>query len=259
MMRWLLAGCLMASMWVALAGPLALPAVPHPEFFQQPSARLPLSLVFNDDSGASVTLGSYFTDRPVLLLLGYYHCPNLCSTVTESMLDALARARLPRNAYRLVEVSIDPHETPELAGRKKMSYEPLFGSRGADLHLLTGKQSAIASLSQAVGFRYVYDEQQSQYLHPAGFVVATPDGRVSRYFLGVSADPDDLRTALRQASANDIGSPVERLLLLCSHYDPATGRYSVAVMTLVRIVCFAVLLALSIWMWRRRAVGEKQQ
>lgn len=245
--------CLAVAIPVAAgAGPLALPATPHPEFVQNLGAQLPLPLVF-DDGGAPMELGGLIHDRPVVLVLGYYQCPNLCSTLMEGVVETLAQADLPRDAYRVVEVSIDPTETPELAARKKVSYEPMFGRRGADLHLLTGGKSAIALLAQTVGFRYVYDAQQRQYIHPAGFIIVTADGRISRYFLGVRFDPDEVRGALQKASVGTIGNPIDRLLLLCTHYDPATGRTSVTAMTLVRLVCLVVLVILAGWVWRHRA------
>jgi protein SCO1/2 len=259
MKRLLAACCLVVIQLPAFGGPLVLPDTPRPEFVQTPGVRLPLALGFVDDGGASVTLGSYFGERPVLLLLGYYQCRNLCSTVAEGMLDAISRTGLPRNAYRLVEVSIDPRETPSLAARKRISYAPAFGRQGVDMHLLTGEASAIAQLAQAVGFHFVYDRQLRQYIHPAGFIVATPDGRVSRYFLGVQFEPAELRAALQKASGDDIGSPAERLLLLCSHYDPTTGRYSADIMMLARGLCIAVVAALGTWMWRRHRLKDERQ
>lgn len=259
MKRLLLVCCLAIAHMPAGSGPLALPDTPHPEFVQMPGARLPLSLGFLDDRGVPVTLGSYFAERPVLLLLGYYQCPNLCSTLAESVLGAVARTGLPRDAYRIVEVSIDPQETPLLAARKRISYEPAFGRQGAEIHLLTGEATAIAQLTQAVGFHFAYDRELRQYIHPAGFIVATPDGRVSRYFLGVAFEPTDLRAALRHAAGDGIGSAVERLLLACSHYDPTTGRFSADIMMLVRSLCIAIVAALAAWIWRRHRLHEGRQ
>ncbi|WP_019143310.1 SCO family protein [Noviherbaspirillum massiliense] len=247
---WLLVLWLMAG--AAHAQARALPAPPQTEFLQQLDAALPLQSRFVDDDGRPVLLGDLFGARPVVLVLGYYHCPNLCSTVFEGVLQSLALAGLPPQAYRLVGVSIDPHETAEVAARKKAAYASLFGSQIADTHLLTGSAQEVARLTAAVGFRHAYDAGQQQYAHPAGFVIVTPQGRVARYFLGVRFDPGEVRRALDQASSGRIGSPVQRLLLLCAHYDPATGRYSFAAMTAVRIVCIAVLLLMAGWVWRQR-------
>ncbi len=104
-----------------------------------------------------------------------------------------------------------------------------------------------------MGFSYAYDDALRQYVHPAGFLVATPEGRIARYFMGVRFEPRDVRLALVEASAGRIGSPTDRLLLLCSHFDPATGRYSGAAMTLVRAASLIVLALLAGWIWRHRA------
>ncbi|HJV83893.1 MAG TPA: SCO family protein [Noviherbaspirillum sp.] len=237
---------------VALAGPMAAPAPPQTEYVQLLDAQLPLSGAFNNDDGSPVRLGAFFGRKPVVLVLGYYHCPNLCSTLMDGVLEGLADVRLPPRAYRVVGVSIDPSENADIAARKKASYEPLVERAGGDLHLLTGMQPQIDALAQSAGFHYAYDASLRQYVHPAGFLIATPEGRISHYFMGVRFDPRDLRLALVDASSGRIGSPVDRLLLLCSHYDPATGRYSTEAMNVVRAACIAVLAALGAWMWRAR-------
>jgi protein SCO1 len=225
---------------------------PQTEFLQNLNAQLPLQTIFTNDRGNTVHLADYFGQRPVVLVLGYYHCPNLCSTLMDGVLQSLAAVNLPRSAYRFLAVSIDPTETVELAARKKVSYMPMLGRRGGDVDLLTGDQRDIARLASVAGFQYRYDASLRQYMHPAGFLVATGEGRISHYFMGVRFDPKDVRLALIDASAGRIGSPVDRLLLLCSHYDPATGRYSIAVMTWVRIVCLSVLILIIGWIWMHR-------
>lgn len=231
-----------------------LPPPQQTEFVQHLNTQLPLQLPFTDSTGHRVTLGDYFRQRPVVLVLGYYHCPNLCSTLMEGVLPALAATGLPRDAFRVVEVSIDPSETSGLAARRKVSYQPLLGRRGGELHLLTGAAGPISQLAASIGFHYRYDATLGQYIHPAGFLVATPTGRISHYFMGVRFDDaQQVRQALLDASSNRIGSPVERLLLLCAHYDPQTGKYTVTVMSAVRAICLLLVLALlGGWAWLQR-------
>jgi protein SCO1 len=242
---------LLLAVSCARAGPLALPQAPTAGFVERLDARLPLEAAFTDDSGAQVRLGRYFTQRPVVLVLGYYQCPNLCSTLMEGVLHTLAGMGLPRDAYRIVEVSIDPNETAALAARKKASYQPMLGRQGGELHLLTGAPAAIAQLAASTGLHYEYDDKAKQYAHPAGFLIATPDGRIARYFAGVAFTPQEVRLALVEAASGRIGAAVERLWLLCAHFNPASGRYSLAAMGAVRLVCLAVLAVLAGWIATR--------
>jgi len=230
-----------------------LPAPPQTAFEQHLHAQLPLQLRLTDDDGKAVRLRDFFHRRPVVMVFGYYHCPNLCSTVMEGVLQALAALNLPTDNYALVAVSIDPSETAAQAAAKKLVYRRMFDK--ADMHLLTGSADATRTLAAAAGFHYAYDAASGQYVHPSGFLIATPDGVISRYFLGVRFDRDELRQALRQAASGRVGSLTDRLLLLCAHYDPATGRYSLVVMDVIRTICIALAVALFAWIalrWKGR-------
>lgn len=105
-----------------------------------------------------------------------------------------------------------------------------------------------------MGFKYAWDETTKQYAHAAGVVVLTPGGKVSKYFYGIEYAPRDLKFGLMQAADGKIGSPAEKLLLYCYHYDPATGTYGLVAMTAVRIAGGLTILGMAaFWfvMWRR--------
>ncbi|NJN16354.1 MAG: SCO family protein [Oscillochloris sp.] len=206
-------------------------------FDQKLGDQIPLDLAFIDAEGQAVTLGQYFAEQPVVLIMGYYECPMLCSLVREGAVQALQQVRLNVGQdFQVINVSIDPLETPMAAANARNIAISRYNRPDTDdgWHFLTGSQDNIAQLADAIGFQYYYDETIDQYAHAAGIVVATPQGELSHYFYGIEFNPSDLRLGLVEASNRTIGTPVDQLLLLCYHYNPITGQYTGLVMMIVR-------------------------
>lgn len=206
-------------------------------FDQRLNEQVPLDLPLTDEDGRQVTLGKYFQDKPVILVLAYYRCPMLCTQVLNALVQGLRDTSLSiGNDFSVVTVSFDPHDTAETAAAKKKSYVRAYGQPEAaeGWHFLTGDPKSIKRLTDAVGFRYVYDPLSDQYAHAAGIVVLTPAGKISRYFYDVHYSGRDLRLGLVEASQNKIGSPVDQILLFCFHYDPSAGKYGAAIMNFIR-------------------------
>jgi protein SCO1/2 len=219
------------------------------QFEPHPGAQVPLDLTFHDELGQSMRLGEYLGQRPVILTLNYFTCPNLCPLTIEDLATALSDVPFALgDQFTVLSVSIDPTDTPELAQQKKREFLRKYEHPGIETgwHFLTGDQDAIASLTDAVGFRYVYDAEQHEYAHPAGLVVLTPSGTVSRYLYGLDFAPNDLRLSLVDASQQQIATVADRFLLLCYHYDPQNGRYSSLVITAVQGGGIATMLGLGL-------------
>jgi len=226
-------------------------------FDQNLNQLLPLDTEFTDEHGRAVTIGEYFGKRPVVLSFVYYGCPMLCLQSLSSLSATLGvLSEDPGDDFEVVSISIDPRETPALALEKKTHYVERSGKPAIakGWHYLTGTEANITRLTRAAGFRYAWDESTNQYAHPAGIVVATSHGKVSRYLFGIDYGPRDLRLALLDASEDKISSPLKKALLYCYHYDLTTGRYSLAIMRVVRLAGVATVLALGtlIFVWTRR-------
>jgi len=214
---------------------------------QKLNSQVPLDLVFRDESGNEVTLGQYFGQKSVVLVLAYYDCPMLCTIVLNGVLHSVKELKYNiGREFEVVTVSFDPTEKPSLAAAKKAIYVGLYGrpNASAGWHFLTGDEPSIRQLTQAVGFRYNYDVQTKQYFHATGIMVLTPDGHLARYFYGIQYPSGNLRLGLVEASQGKIGSPVDQVLLYCSQYDPATGKYSVIVSHILKIAALATVLSL---------------
>jgi protein SCO1/2 len=232
-------------------------------FDQRLGESLPLETTLRDEAGRTVRLAEYFGKRPVVLSLVYYECPMLCTLTLNGLASALDVLSFDAGReFELVTVSFDPRETPELGAAKKKAYLQRYKRPGAEAawHFLTGDAASLQALTRAVGFRYAWDEQTRQFAHPAGVVVLTPEGKISRYLYGVEYAPKDLRLAIVESAARRIGNPIDQLLLYCYQYDPRTGRYGAVVMRIVRVAGAATVLALSgfiaLMLRRDRASGS---
>ena len=216
-------------------------------FEQRLNETLPLDLMFKDEDNREVRLGEYFNRRPVVLAFVYYECPMLCSQVMNGVTSALtALDESAGSDYEVVAVSFDPRETPMMAAAKKKSYVDRYNRANAahGFHFLTGSEASIKALTAAAGFNYAWDDQTQQFAHASGFVVATPAGKLSRYFFGIEYAPRDIKFALIESSAGRVGSLVDQVLLYCYHYDPKTGSYSFVAMKAVQLGGAFTLLAL---------------
>ena len=233
---------------------------------QRLDQQLPLDLQFKDEAGKTVKLGDYFqSGRPVILNLVYYTCPMLCGEELAGEASALGVLRFtPGKEYEVVSVSFNPDETPKDAADKKQVYIARMNEHlehktdGSGWHFLTGQQTEIKQLADAVGFHYRRDPRTGQFIHAAAIMLVTPKGKIAQYYYGVEFSPKDIRLGLIEASRDKIGTIVDQVVLYCYHYDPNTGRYGAVVTNMMRVAGAATMLILGgflIVMYRRESHG----
>ena len=226
------------------------------------NTQVPADLEFTDESGRKVKLGDYFKDKPVLLTLVYYDCPQLCNQVLNGATGALKT--LPMTAgkeFIWLTVSFDHREGSELAAAKKDTYLQRLGKKeaAAGWHFLTGSEQAIRELTRAVGFRFLWDPKKQQYAHGSGIIVLTPEGKVSRYFYGIEYAPRDLRLAFVDASQGRIGSLADQIIMYCYRYDPETGTYGLVLMRILRVFASLTLVTLlALFLFLRHKSKQKE-
>lgn len=228
-------------------------------FRQHPGAGLPLDAQLRNEAGQPVRLGSYFGTRPVIVVMEYLRCPNLCGLVLGKATAEMKQQKLePGRDLEFVAISIDPREKPADGLAARSDYMGRLGSTStAGWHFLTGDPRQVRRVADTIGFPYKYDPSLDQYAHPAGFVVATPDGRIAQYILGFQAKPGQLRAAVESAAKGATKPAAYPLLCLCLGYDPQPGTVQAAVLGIVRwssiAVALASLLAVAFLVRRRRA------
>ena len=211
-----------------------------------PGASVPFDTMLTGDAGQPIRLGEASGGRPVILDIGYFHCPSLCGTVRADLFNALQSSGMADGRdYTLVSLSIDPAETPNDAATAKaadLRQAPFLTADGT--HYLTGHQDSIDAVTSAVGFRDRFDPAFKQFLHPTGLVVLTRAGVVSGYLLGVGYGSGDVRAAVLRAGEGGIAQAALPVLLLCFHFDSTTGRYTLAIEKVLRLMALLTVVTL---------------
>lgn len=255
----------------AQANPMAPELTEGVEISPVVGTQVPLDTRFVDETGKAVKLSDYMTgDKPAILSLGYYRCPMLCDLVLNGVVDGLKGVDWdPGDKFEIITISIDPRETPTLAKLKKQNYVKIYGKAAANRgwHFLTGEAAAIEAVADAVGFHYRYDEETNEYIHGAAVFILTPGGKLSRTLRGIMFDPQTIRLSLAEASEGKQVSTLDSLLLLCFHYDPDRGTYSLAAVGVMKLAGVATLIGLSVLLlpvWlrsrkRKARTGEDNQ
>lgn len=231
MIRWLI---LLAAVICATG---ATPFDPFAEarIDEKPGARVPMDLPMVDANGAHVSLAALGRKRPILLVPVLHSCPNLCGVTLDGLAAAMDSAALEGDRdVAVVAFGIDPRETPRDAQFALSRLSERHPRAAGRIHGTVADVATIRAVTDALGYRYAYDPRIGQYAHAAGTAVLTPDGRLSRWLYGLAPEPAALKVALSEARAGETGGLGRRLILLCYHYDPATGRYSLAIDWLLR-------------------------
>jgi protein SCO1/2 len=218
---------------------------------------LPLEARFLDEAGAEVRLGEVLPkDKPTLVTLVYYQCPMLCNLVINAQVSAMREVGLELGKdYEAVTVSIDPKDTPAQSQERRRKHLQAMGKpESAPWHFLTGDEENIHKLSEALGFKYTYDESTKQYAHPAVVHVITPEASISRYLYGTAFPAQDMKLSLLEAAGGRVGTSFDRVVLSCFKYDTASRRYGFYVFGFIRtgaVLVFSALSVMLIYFWRR--------
>jgi protein SCO1/2 len=223
--------------------------------------QLPLDLEFTDQTGKKVKLGDYFNAKePVIITLNYYRCPSLCGLQLNGLVSTLQDLKWTAGKnFHILTISFDPSETPQLAKLKQQGYLREYGRPAAinGWDFVVGEYEPVQKILDAVGFKIEWNEKTQEWIHTAGLVICTPEGRISRYLYGVMYDVKTLRLSLVEAGEGKIGSPLDQILLFCYHYDAEAGSYAANAQNLMRASALLTLLAVSgflavLWRWEHR-------
>ncbi len=226
-----------------------------------PGTPVPSDLKFSSTRGP-VTTGAILQNHISLLTFAWFDCPNLCGLILNGLADS--SSRLPdsgKQDFQIVVVSMDPGATRDDAIHQQQNLTRRYPEAGvmSQWSFLRGSADSIEALANATGFQFVYDPRKAQFAHPSGVVILDTQGRVRDFMAGINYRTADIERLI--ASARSPGSrpaPANPILLLCYDYDPSSGRYSLAIMKLLRLVSLLCLFVFAVvfWRWRKREAGK---
>lgn len=231
--------------------------------------NLPMEVAVVDSSGRQVRLGQLFEgERPVLVTLNYSDCPLLCSVQLNQLVQSLDQLELKIGEdFDLLTLSIDPNETTQKIKQTKDKYIALLPNQpgaAANWHFVTSDQNGIDKVTDALGFRYRYDELTKEYYHPAMLAFVSPGGVITRYSLDVAFPANQMNMAIIEASEGRVGSIVDQFLMLCFRYDAERNRYVASAWKIMRLggmatVGFILVMVGPFWFGARRHRNAMQQ
>jgi len=235
---------------------------------EQLGKTIPLDVHFSDADGKDVVLGDLFKDtKAVVLSFVYYKCPGICSPLLFEIADVANKSDLELGYdYRIITISMDDHEIPEIAAEKRKGF-----LEGFDKNLtknawtfLVGDSVNIRKVSDAAGF--YFKREGDQFRHSGAFIFLNSDGKICRYLFpgytnrsGFSILPFDFKMAVLEASEGKETPTISQVLQFCFSYDPGGKGY---VMNVTRIsgaviVIFAVVFFLFIKFKPKKSLKNK--
>mgnify|MGYP006423741897 CR=1 FL=1 len=219
---------------------------------------IPTNLVFRNARGETVTLDRYFDgDTPVILNFVYHNCPMLCGLMLSGATSTLSEMSwTPGDQFRILTVSFNHRETPEMARAAKDTYTERLGKEGAERgwHFLTGNEASINALADATGFQFRWVAEQQEYAHPTAYIFLSGSGKITQYIYGMEPKASDVRKALVEASDGSVGNPLDQVAMYCFQFDPEANTYTADAFNLMRAgsILTVILIAGGLFVfWRR--------
>ncbi|GLI38286.1 SCO family protein [Geobacter hydrogenophilus] len=217
--------------------------------------KIPLDLTFRDETGSPVRLADLVT-VPTIILPVYYSCTNVCNFLQGGLASVLKDVRQkPGEEYRVISVSFDETETPELAAKYKRMYlasmNATFPENG--WRFLTGDAKNIRRLTDGAGFRFA--RRGRDFIHPVASIIVARDGTIVRYLYGTTFLPKDLSLALLEARSGKVGATIRQVVGYCFTFDPTSKTY---VFNLLRVSATIVIISTGAFLAFLFLTGKKR-
>lgn len=227
---------------------------------QQLGHKLDGNLEFTDEAGKKVKLADYFDGKtPTIISPIYFNCPGLCNFHLNGLTEGLKMMDWSvGNQFKVLAVSFDWNEKPEVAAPKKNNYMQVYDRPGTEngWHFLTGDEANVSALMNAIGFKYKWNEEVKEWAHASAAIVVSPKGEITRYLPGIQFEGKDIKLAINESASGKVGGIVDSLILYCFSYDTHQNKYTLAIFKVLQLAGILTVLALALWLapvlWKSR-------
>jgi len=210
-------------------------------------------LVLTDQHGRQFRL-SDLAGRPLVISPIYTSCYHVCPTTTTHLkgVVAVANELLGDVAFTVLTAGFDTqNDTPE----RMLSYARARGIDDPQWVFASADAATMQELMDAVGFAYA--RSGGGFDHMVQATVVDAQGRVFTQVYGQQFEAPLLADAVKRivmgqrASEVSLPSLMERIRLICTVFDPKTGRYrfdySIVIAFVVGVLCLG---AIAVFLWR---------
>ncbi|MFI5386526.1 MAG: SCO family protein [Fimbriimonadales bacterium] len=217
--------------------------------------QVPGNVPFTDEHGRAIKFGDLFGSRPIIVMPMFFECKGVCSVETDSLLHTaidMPDLSVGRD-FDIVMLSINPKETPELTLPRWNGTVKIYNVHGdrpeaeKGFHFLTGSYDNIRKITDALGFRWVYNAKDDQINHPAGLMVLSPTGQITGYYVDKEFQRTFLTHLLADAKDLKVSPKTESQLFGCIMIDHATGRRSIVIENVIRLFAGVFAVGLACW------------
>lgn len=231
---------------------------------EQLGSYIPLDVHFKNADGKDVILKDLISSSDVTILsFVYYRCPGICSPLLFELSDIVNKSDLELGYdYKIVSISFDEFETPEIAREKKNGFiSAIDKTVPNDAWLfLTGDSASIKTVTDAAGF--YFKREGEQFRHSGAFIFVNKEGKICRYLFpgytnkgGFSILPFDFKMAVLETNEGKVSPTISKVLQFCFSYDPEGKGY---VLNVTRIFGAAIIIFAAIFIIVIKVKPKKQ-
>ena len=211
-----------------------------------------------DTSGRTLRL-SALRGKPLVVSFVYTGCFKVCPTATRALAQVVGEAEreLGAGSFRVATIGFNlPYDTPQAMAE----FARKQGVDSPNWLFLSPSAGSVEALTAEFGFRFEHTAAGFDHLLQVSIVDA--DGRIYRQLYGESFERSKFAGPLRELlegapqPAPRLTGLLDKVRLLCSVYDPATGEYRFNSVYLVEMLIGASIILLGtgfvVVEWRRR-------